>query len=131
MRFLVERGLLPPSELGPLPPQVARPKVRFSVPERLRTPLAHLALLLVMLSGVALLRSLPLWTPPSPLAPLGAPDAKVAQLLLVVDPWAEVLVDGQLIETTPFARPLRLRSCLLYTSPSPRDRTRYRMPSSA
>lgn len=111
VRFLVERGLLPPSELGPLPPpQAARPKVRFSVPERLRAPLAHAVLLVVMLSGVALLRSLPLWTPPSPLAPLGAPDAKVAQLLLVVDPWAEVLVDGQHLETTPFARPLRLRS---------------------
>ena len=26
---------------------------------------------------------------------------------------------------------LQLRSCLLYTSPSPRDRTRSRMPSSA
>ena len=26
---------------------------------------------------------------------------------------------------------LRLVICLLYTSPSPRDRTRYRMPSSA
>ena len=26
---------------------------------------------------------------------------------------------------------LPLRVCLLYTSPSPRDRTRYRMPSSA
>ena len=25
----------------------------------------------------------------------------------------------------------RLQACLLYTSPSPRDRTRYRMPSSA
>ena len=27
--------------------------------------------------------------------------------------------------------PYRFGSCLLYTSPSPRDRTRYRMPSSA
>ena len=27
--------------------------------------------------------------------------------------------------------PIRIRNCLLYTSPSPRDRTRSRMPSSA
>ena len=27
--------------------------------------------------------------------------------------------------------PANLKNCLLYTSPSPRDRTRYRMPSSA
>ena len=31
----------------------------------------------------------------------------------------------------PFVEHLGLRSCLLYTSPSPRDRTRSRMPSSA
>ena len=30
-----------------------------------------------------------------------------------------------------FANPAEERSCLLYTSPSPRDRTRSRMPSSA
>ena len=28
-------------------------------------------------------------------------------------------------------KPRRKATCLLYTSPSPRDRTRYRMPSSA
>ena len=30
-----------------------------------------------------------------------------------------------------FAEYLKIKSCLLYTSPSPRDRTRSRMPSSA
>ena len=34
------------------------------------------------------------------------------------------------LETDPFAMPNAM-SCLLYTSPSPRDRTRSRMPSSA
>ena len=29
------------------------------------------------------------------------------------------------------AQPILVLTCLLYTSPSPRDRTRYRMPSSA
>ena len=33
--------------------------------------------------------------------------------------------------TTPSERMEKICSCLLYTSPSPRDRTRYRMPSSA
>ena len=31
----------------------------------------------------------------------------------------------------PLSRTIRSRICLLYTSPSPRDRTRSRMPSSA
>ena len=31
----------------------------------------------------------------------------------------------------PLGMPLVRKLCLLYTSPSPRDRTRYRMPSSA
>ena len=41
---------------------------------------------------------------------------------------------GKEIEVTTMSRPRRGRkpgSCLLYTSPSPRDRTRSRMPSSA
>ena len=42
------------------------------------------------------------------------------------DPLAGYLVSAPLIETV---RPIS--GCLLYTSPSPRDRTRSRMPSSA
>ena len=34
-------------------------------------------------------------------------------------------------ETDAAAESIEARSCLLYTSPSPRDRTRSRMPSSA
>ena len=34
-------------------------------------------------------------------------------------------------KANPFATPLEILPCLLYTSPSPRDRTRSRMPSSA
>ena len=33
---------------------------------------------------------------------------------LTADPWAEVYVDGQLVETTPFATPLRLRAGVRY-----------------
>ena len=34
---------------------------------------------------------------------------RAGQLQVLVDPWAEVYVDGQWVETTPFARPLRVR----------------------
>ena len=50
---------------------------------------------------------------------------------LVTDPWS-ITIDG-LVETpmTIDAEDLLRQLCLLYTSPSPRDRTRSRMPSSA
>ena len=38
---------------------------------------------------------------------------------------------GSILGGMPYREQLRLLSCLLYTSPSPRDRTRSRMPSSA
>ena len=37
----------------------------------------------------------------------------------------------QEINIDPFFSPIQIMDCLLYTSPSPRDRTRSRMPSSA
>ena len=43
----------------------------------------------------------------------------------------EDAVDGAKYETHTRARALLSKSCLLYTSPSPRDRHRSRMPSSA
>ena len=45
-------------------------------------------------------------------------------------PAVEAIVDSTLSEA-PFAGVLRKNSCLLYTSPSPRDATLSRMPSSA
>jgi serine/threonine protein kinase len=112
VRFLVERGLLPPAELADLPPphRRARPLRTWKVPVPLQAPLAHAGLLLLLLLGVSLLRSLPLWTSPSPLAPLDEPESRTAQLWVVAEPWAEVVIDGQRVETTPFASPLRLRS---------------------
>jgi serine/threonine-protein kinase len=41
-------------------------------------------------------------------APLATPGAEAAELRVVAHPWARVFVDGQLRETTPFARPIRL-----------------------
>ena len=38
---------------------------------------------------------------------------------------------SEMLQLLSFSEQLRVQSCLLYTSPSPRDRTRSRMPSSA
>jgi len=111
VRFLVERGLLPATDLSGLPqPQAHKRRVRLHLPTQLRVPLVHAGLLLLLLFGVSLLRALPLGMPRSPLAPPGEPPWRSSQLLVIADPWAEVFVDGQRIETTPFSSPLRLRS---------------------
>lgn len=111
VRFLVERGLLPPSELQSLPSQAPQKKRRrLQLPALLRTPLAHLGILACLLASVSFVRWLIPMTPPSPLAQAGLPDAQTAQLLLTADPWAEVFVDGQRVEITPFAVPLKLRA---------------------
>ena len=48
--------------------------------------------------------------------------------LTVTPPQSEVLTENPVISQFSF---LMVNNCLLYTSPSPRDRTRSRMPSSA
>ena len=50
--------------------------------------------------------------------------------------WESVEINGELKEKAAMSIPFRIEDipynfCLLYTSPSPRDRTRSRMPSSA
>ena len=52
-------------------------------------------------------------------------DEEVKELAPVVN------IDDVLIEAEGDRLLSLLKDCLLYTSPSPRDRTRYRMPSSA
>ena len=42
-----------------------------------------------------------------------------------------VLAQAETMGYVPNRNALSMRTCLLYTSPSPRDRTRSRMPSSA
>ena len=39
--------------------------------------------------------------------------------------------ESTIAQITDWMRLLKIKDCLLYTSPSPRDRTRSRMPSSA
>ena len=56
-----------------------------------------------------------------------ADDQAVVEVLEVNQIFGEIA----LLNNEPRSATLRARGCLLYTSPSPRDRTRSRMPSSA
>ena len=62
------------------------------------------------------------------------PDGGTAGREYIVHPGAVMVVplldDGRVVIERQWRYPLA-RVCLLYTSPSPRDRTRSRMPSSA
>ena len=53
----------------------------------------------------------------------------VTQFSYVPDAGHRILIDRSLAD--PDVHSVALTTCLLYTSPSPRDRTRSRMPSSA
>jgi len=57
------------------------------------------------------------------------PPVYVAQARLVVE--SEQIPDSLAASTVETDASEQLQICLLYTSPSPRDRTRSRMPSSA
>jgi serine/threonine-protein kinase len=46
--------------------------------------------------------------PPAPAVPLVIPDRPQGRVRVVANPWAEVWVDGKLVDTTPIARPLSL-----------------------
>ena len=62
-----------------------------------------------------------------------------AQKIVSIDPWGasvqsvylDYLEQGYDIRPTIAVTKAHIHLCLLYTSPSPRDRTRSRMPSSA
>mgnify|MGYP000352190941 CR=1 FL=1 len=56
---------------------------------------------------------------------LGARPEQITDVLYRSRRTEELLIEGRFLSS------LRLYDCLLYTSPSPRDRTRSRMPSSA
>ena len=56
----------------------------------------------------------------------GAAAQQVEEIIVI-----GVVPAGSSIETNKLAYPVQTATCLLYTSPSPRDRTRSRMPSSA
>ena len=65
--------------------------------------------------------------------PVGLSAGDAQALIGVRDRTGVVIQEAFMVRSAPqWVRALDVcRSCLLYTSPSPRDRTRYRMPSSA
>ncbi|HMU38138.1 MAG TPA: serine/threonine-protein kinase [Pseudomonadota bacterium] len=109
VEFLVEHGLQPRSSLA-ADRSIATVKARrrLVLPNAMRLPLAHAAVLVLFLSSVALVRALLPGLLPSPLAAPTVPNEKLARLSLTADPWAEVVIDETVVETTPFATPLRL-----------------------
>ena len=99
--------------LGPLstamPPSgaSARQRAAQDVTRRLGATLFLMsAVLLGFLGGLHLLR---VGAPLPGVIREGEAAPRAGQLQVLVDPWAEVYVDGQWVETTPFARPLRVR----------------------
>ena len=67
---------------------------------------------------------------PKDLSPAGIRDYLKAQHQLLADAFNNGIFIDYLLGGRAMVMD-RLLSCLLYTSPSPRDRTRSRMPSSA
>ena len=108
--------------------------------EPLRGPVLGVLSVIYTIPSLSLLVLL---IPLTGLSPLTAIIALVvyAQLVLVRNTLAGLMaVDPAIVEAARAAQPLlgdarelrpRRERCLLYTSPSPRDRTRSRMPSSA
>ena len=74
---------------------------------RLAVTLAGLSV--AMLGALAGLHLLHVGAPLPAVLREGEATARAGQLQLFADPWAEVYIDGQWVETTPFARPLNLR----------------------
>ena len=58
-------------------------------------------------------------------------DQVIAGDMVIVKPGERIPVDGKVTDGNSFVDESMITGCLLYTSPSPRDRTRSRMPSSA
>ena len=63
----------------------------------------------------------------------GAGKSTLLHILACIDSYedGEYYIDDSLVKKLSERKYAQIRNCLLYTSPSPRDRTRSRMPSSA
>ena len=74
-------------------------------PNLQRLAVTQIGILAAMTLGVAFVHASQLGTPPQVAAP-APPAPPPGYLRVLADPWAEVWVDDQLVETTPFARSL-------------------------
>jgi serine/threonine-protein kinase len=116
--FLCEQGFVAPAEaelmLSPLASvlptsgAVARQRAGQAVTRQVAVTLAALSAALgLCLAGLHLFH---VGAPLPAVLRDGESDPRAGQLQVYAEPWAEVYIDGQLAETTPFARPLRLRA---------------------
>ena len=88
--------------------------------------------------GLALLQTLALLNQSTALSQSSAAEPEIWRQLARAQAWADAdrlywvhdPRDG-VVPTASLLDPAYIRSCLLYTSPSPRDRQKSRMPSSA
>src|SRR5665213_2528825 len=108
---------LSPSTFRPTGPTMVKRLVDFALDQRIVT-LALVELLVAM--GLYAYRELPVEAFPDP-------DDPHVQVITIWPGQAAEEVETQV--TRPIEQ--QLNSCLLYTSPSPRDRQKSRMPSSA
>jgi len=83
------------------------------------TAIVHLVLLALLLGGGALIQHRAQATREGVVAtsgPLELRPQAAGSLRVVADPWAHVLVNGQHVETTPFARPIPLPAGIHYVT---------------
>jgi serine/threonine-protein kinase len=115
--YLREQGFVSPAEAelvlrplaGSLPTTGAAARQRAGQAVTRRVALLLLAIVGAMAAALAGLHLFHVGAPLPALVRDGESAPGAGQLLVFADPWAEVYVDGQWAETTPFARPLRLR----------------------
>ncbi len=113
LRALEESGVIPPAgaEAGAAPP-IRRKR------DPSRRAIAGTAFLgLVIVGAAAFLQGTSSRAEETAGAsPLELAPEKPGFLRVLATPWAEVWVDGQLVETTPFARPIPLRPGIHYVA---------------
>jgi serine/threonine-protein kinase len=102
-KAVLARGHLMDAALTTPMPHVPPAPRRLSVPP---WALIAAAVVVIALLGVAFTR-----TPQKDTKTL-APSVELGELSVLANPWAEVWIDGKLVETTPFARPIVLSAGL-------------------
>lgn len=106
---LVVRALAAADFAPDLPPKAARPSVEL-VPDRdiLRRLAGQLAAVFALiLLGALVTEQAREGTRPAP-PPSETPPGARGHLRVVAQPWAEVIVDGEPVDTTPMARPIEV-----------------------
>jgi len=113
LRALEQAGVVRPSEVEPVVP--ARGRRRFSVAVA-TAGLAILGAATVLAGGVLQATAHRRGEAADGTAPLALVPASPGYLRVLAIPWAEVWIDGQRVEVTPFARPIPLAAGTHYVT---------------